>query len=628
MLKIIYSSLIFCHDKTDLNNNLNHAYENIIYPVENLYILNLENNKIILKINIEKIKEIVNKGEAIPQRKAFFKVLKYYKKIHDEQIVNKIFSKQKCIKNNFFIYGNDTLNLDGLIFNLKNQSIISKYSLSRCKIKGGIYLEKYQYGRYNRNYDFENKILSISKNPNLICVSNSRQIWKSILAKKKYLYISTLSQYKKLTYFEIQKYDYIILNISLLNNSYYKNKFNDYYFDNSLTKQSVENMRNDFKNNENLLWEYEPIFNIMSWNNLILDFNLDDLKKNFNKNLLNFNFESKWVIFNEYLENRDNYNTLFSLFNSKLSPVDIESFVIKNKEFIPKINYNIEINNLTFNSKEKEGYDLYRNDFKEIYMKKNMKFEEDEYLQKYCSYPQKQIKINKIVKNLKNNKNLNNLTDKYREFIQQKLDNNELECKICLDKISEDNIGLTSCGHFFCYSCIYKSKSYSSHCPSCRENLSLDKIFYVSDNSNNLFIGSDILDELGTKNSNLMMEISNYKKILIVSNFDVCLKKISLLLNELDIENIITRGKKNLENTDVYLSNYEEEFLDIKYQGVEKIFFVEPYYHKNFRIKLYDIYRATNQNNFKFFIIKDTIEDSVLNNNRFLDCSFVDNTAY
>ena len=80
-------------------------------------------------------------------------------------------------KNNFFIYGNDTLNIEGLNFNLKKR-IISKYVLPRCKIKGGIYLDKYNYGRYNRNYEFENKILSLSKNPNLICISNSRQIWK------------------------------------------------------------------------------------------------------------------------------------------------------------------------------------------------------------------------------------------------------------------------------------------------------------------------------------------------------------------------------------------------------------------------------------------------------------------
>ena len=84
------------------------------------------------------------------------------------------------------------------------------------------------------------------------------------------------------------------------------------------------------------------------------------------------------------------------------------------------------------------------------------------------------------------------------------------------------------------------------------------------------------------------------------------LKKISLLLNELDIDNTITRGKKNLENTDVYLSNYDEDFLDIKYPDVEKIFFVAPYYHKNFRIKLYDIYSSTNRKSFNLSIISKT----------------------
>ena len=51
---------------------------------------------------------------------------------------------------------------------------------------------------------------------------------------------------------------------------------------------------------------------------------------------------------------------------------------------------------------------------------KKMKFEEDEYLQKYCSYL-KAVKINKIVKNLKNNKKLDSLTDKYKEVILSKV---------------------------------------------------------------------------------------------------------------------------------------------------------------------------------------------------------------
>ena len=72
MLKIIYSTLLFCDEKSDLNGNLNHIYKNIIF-IENLYIFNLENDKIILKINMDKIKEIILKGEIIPQRKSFLK---------------------------------------------------------------------------------------------------------------------------------------------------------------------------------------------------------------------------------------------------------------------------------------------------------------------------------------------------------------------------------------------------------------------------------------------------------------------------------------------------------------------------------------------------------------------------
>ncbi len=380
-----------------------------------------------------------------------------------------------------------------------------------------------------------------------------------------------------------------------------------------IKQKSFINIKNGFYNN--ILWENEPVFHLYKWNNYIIDFSYNDLKKNMIENILHFECYTKWVIFNEYKKN-NNHNQIFNLFNPDISINDISKFIIKKDNFEIKISLNIKKEFLFFNNKERAVYNTYIDDLKEIYNNENIKFEDDEYLRKYCSYPQKKIKINKILKNINDIDKFNKINKKYKTFIQNQLTNNNLDCKICLEKISSNNIGLTHCCHFFCFSCIYKNIKYSKTCPNCRENISIDKIYFVTDNTKKMVIDLDILDELGTKISTLLNNIKNYNKVLIISNFDNCLIKIEKILLELNINSLITKNIKNdkLEKSNIFLSNYDEDFLQKKYKiNPEIIICIEPYYSNDLLIKMYDIYKFTNQTHIKFLIFKDTIEETYLN---------------
>ena len=601
MLKIIYSSFPFINT----NNNLNNIYENIILPIDDLYIYDINLPNIILNINFIKIKNYIKNNKVIPQRKKFFKVLNYYKKITDENNINNIYNKFDNEQHSFQRYkkkfnAKNILKIEDIYFDLDKQTINTKGEINF--FEGGIYFSEYTFGKYHRDYDFEKLILDTknnnnnnknnNKNPNLICISNSRnEFWKEKLKDKKVLYISNLIQYKKLNYNNIFKNDFIIVTINFLNNSYY-------------TNLSIDNSS-----------DINPIFKLIKWNNFILDFSFDELKKNMNDNLLDFNCLKKWVIFNNYSQHKNNCNRIFNLFNSNISLNDIKKFIIKGKVFDIKLDLNISKEYLNFNNTERNGYNEYINNFKEIYEKQKLKFTEDEYLQKYCSYPQKKIKINKILKNLNDNGKFTKINKKYKECIQDQLNKNKnIDCKICLGDITSNNMGLTHCGHFFCFSCIYKNIKYSTTCPTCRNEISMDKIYFITDNTEKIVIDLDIFDELGTKNSTLLSKIKNYNKVLLVSNFDDCLIKIQQLLIQLNINGILTKNiENNIENNKVFLSNYNEDFLNKKIKiNPDIVIFIEPYYSSDFLIKLYEINKFTNQNKFNFLILKDTIEEEYL----------------
>ena len=607
MLKILYSSL-FIQDGININ------FEKTISPLDNYYSFTKIDNSFQLSINFDNIKKCIDEGKIIPQRNQLFKVLKYYYEIEQKKIINNICSKFYNLEGDNEIIGNNILKLEDYYFNLDNHSILKNYCPN--SFEGGIYLEHFIYGKYRRDYKFEDLFLNKKlKLPTIICVSNNRlNFWKNILADKKFILLNNYSVLKRIIYRDIFKVDYVLVTINLLNNVNYKNKFNEYRINGVFTEMTILNIKNDLKGNLNLQWEYEPILHIIEWESCIIDFCIDEIKKNMNDIFFKFNSKKKYIIFNEFLKNIDNIGTVKNIFNSNMNYSDMEKFLISGVKFEPKIDGIIDKEILNFNNNETIGYKNYINNFEEIYKKNNIKFEEDQYLQKYCSFPQTNLKINKILKNLNHTEKLNKINQKYKQLIQNQLNNGKIECKICLDEINDNNIGLTECGHLFCFSCIYKNTKYSNTCPTCRTKTSYENIYLITDSQNKIILDMDILDELGTKNRSMLLNIKNYKKVLIVSNFNDGLEKISHLLNQLNLKNIITKNEKKFEESNIYLSTYSEDFLNMKDKiKPEIVLFLEPYYSNDFKIKVYEIFKSMGNPILKFLIIKKSIEEDFMN---------------
>jgi hypothetical protein len=642
----------------NINNEkaYNETLNDIIKPIDELYDYEIVFEKDIfyirLTINFIKIKQIILEGKIIPHRSKLFDVIFSYQKnldnkfysninnlvINDEKEILKIFCNlNKKVEDN--ILNKNTFEFNDIIFNLNNKSISFKkdyLQINKDITNGGVIIDENEYGKYLNTTELPlNKILMENEKPNmnkffyiknfvnskngnkinnLIIVSNTRlNYWKTFLKDKKTLVIGNANTYKKLCYMNILNYDYIILTLNFLNSNHYKCKFDEY----NITKnESFENLREDLTRNGQILWEKEPLFHLFWWNNIVIDFNYDDLKKSMTDQLLiNLSSFKRWVIYNNFKEKKSYAQNIFSLFSNKLDCKNLKNFVINNKIFEPKLDVKMEKIYLEFNPDENKGYNDYVESLKNIYIKNEMKFEEDEYLQKYCSYPQRQIKINKILKNLNDTNKFLKMNKNYQNLVQDKINqanNEKITCKICLDEIDTNNMGITECGHLFCYSCIYKNIKYSNKCPTCRDKISLDKIFFLTDKNKEIVLNINILDELGTKNSKLLMLLNNFNKVMILSNFDECLDKLKDLFDELNIKNVKTKEKnESCSNKMVYLSNYNEDFYNYKSNfDIEQIICLEPYYSNKKKIKFHDIIKSTNTNKFKFLLIKNTIEDT------------------
>lgn len=135
----------------------------------------------------------------------------------------------------------------------------------------------------------------------------------------------------------------------------------------------------------------------------------------------------------------------------------------------------------------------------------------------------------------------------YKKFIEllDSMENiTQEDCTICLDKIKEEDLGITFCGHIYCYSCISttikesKKSHIPSKCPVCHKHLELDKIFLIAEKK------TSEINSLGTK---LAWIIDYIKKTpdkyrIIFSQWDYLLKEVGKVLEENGIKNLYCQG--------------------------------------------------------------------------------------
>jgi hypothetical protein len=142
------------------------------------------------------------------------------------------------------------------------------------------------------------------------------------------------------------------------------------------------------------------------------------------------------------------------------------------------------------------------------------------------------IKLNEYKKIRDGKEKTLNYYKKFLELISSMDNVTQQECPICLDKIKEEDLGITFCGHIYCYTCIStiikeaKTSGMSSKCPNCNSALQLDKIFLISETK------SSEVNNLGTKLAwiiNYIKQTPNKYRI-IFSQWDYLLKEVGKVL--------------------------------------------------------------------------------------------------
>jgi len=226
----------------------------------------------------------------------------------------------------------------------------------------------------------------------------------------------------------------------------------------------------------------------------------------------------------------------------------------------------------------------------------------------------------------------------YKNFINLISDVNNIkkeECPICLDTINENNIGITICGHIYCYSCIKSAISQTfKKCPTCKHELASDKIFLISENK------SKEVNELGTKLGYIINYIKSTpnKYRIIFSQWDDLLKEVGKVLTNNNIKNLYCQG--NVYQKDKVLRLFNNNDVDNEYKiimlssdstvsgsnlnNAEEVIFLDPIYGTKQYIK-----NTENQaigrvrrlgNKFKEIkvlrvLIKDSVEEDIYKSN-------------
>ena len=220
-------------------------------------------------------------------------------------------------------------------------------------------------------------------------------------------------------------------------------------------------------------------------------------------------------------------------------------------------------------------------------------------------------------------------------------------CPICLDD-SQTEIAITKCGHKFCKDCIHEyveemSKKTETKCPKCNIPIKIDEIYILKEQSDvekNVEINelSSIIQRVkSTKIGNIIYYIKNEllenDKCIIFSQWDLILKKIANILeqeyNILYCKGTIYQKKKSIKAfqedpmSKIMLLSSNECAAGINLTCANKIILVEPIYgSKQYRTDIENqaIGRADRLSNKRpieviRFIIKDTIEEDIINEN-------------
>jgi hypothetical protein len=219
----------------------------------------------------------------------------------------------------------------------------------------------------------------------------------------------------------------------------------------------------------------------------------------------------------------------------------------------------------------------------------------------------------------------------------------EETCGICLDEIPEADIGVTDCGHLFCYQCIKTVVNQKHECPYCRKNLNNNDVKLISfeikkkkEINKEQKNKDDLINEFGTKLANIICYLkSTTERVIVFSQWDSLLLKIGKIMSQNGIRNVFCRGNvyqrdkairefNQNENIRVIMLSSESAASGANLTEASSVIFIDivygdyEYRDNTERQAWGRAYRIGQKNRVKIvrFIIKDTVEEEIYNMNK------------
>jgi SNF2 family DNA or RNA helicase len=245
-------------------------------------------------------------------------------------------------------------------------------------------------------------------------------------------------------------------------------------------------------------------------------------------------------------------------------------------------------------------------------------------------------------------------TQRYFEDVKEKLqkivacDNNSddldetEDCIVCMDTIKKNDLGVTKCGHIFCYGCITEViAKLGSKCPVCKTSLAKNDLHHIIQlqpkiQTEQYKSKQELINNVGTKLAHLIEFLKEKNEhAIIFSQWDDLLHKVGGVLTSSGIKNVFCKGnvwmrgkaiKEFNENDDikVIMLSSESAASGTNLTKAKYVILLDPVYgtyEYRRNIEWQAIGRAHRMGQTKEvevirFIIKSTIEEEIYNENK------------
>lgn len=235
-----------------------------------------------------------------------------------------------------------------------------------------------------------------------------------------------------------------------------------------------------------------------------------------------------------------------------------------------------------------------------------------------------------------------NLLDLMNKSESEEENEDEEPCGICLGPIPENDIGVTRCGHMFCYEHLKGHVNKHNSCPYCRIKLNDKDMYLLSyEVKKNTIISpedkckNDLINDIGTKLANLILYLrSTNAHTIIFSQWDDLLLRVGRILKENNIKNVFCKGNCYQRDKAIREFNSDDKIKVIMLSSgstaagtnltkASQVVFIDPIYgaykfrKDQERQAVGRAHRLGQKSQIKIvrFIIKDSIEEEIYNAN-------------